>query len=77
MSHSTTALAEPRILKFEVPVRLVTAAAAPGWLRRGISFAGETLLLLAAVWSIPLVIIAIIIPFALCLRLLSWVFGGL
>lgn len=56
---------------------LASGAAAPGVLRRAVWFASETLALLGVVYAVPFVILAIGIPFALCVRLLLWVGGML
>ena len=48
---------------------------APGLLRRAAMAGGELLAALAIVLCIPVVILAIGIPIALCVRLLVWIAG--
>jgi hypothetical protein len=47
----------------------------PVWLRRAAWLAGELLTMVGIVLCLPLAILAIGIPIALCVRLVLWVLG--
>lgn len=49
----------------------------PGSIRRAAAAAGELLAVMGVVLSVPLVILAIGLPIALCVRLLLWIAGAL
>jgi hypothetical protein len=49
----------------------------PGPLRRAAAVVGDALALTGIIFAIPLVILGIGIPIALCVRLLLWIGGGL
>ena len=61
-----------------VPVTMASPAprlVVPVWLRRAAWLAGELLTMVGIVLCLPLAILAIGIPIALCVRLVLWVLG--
>lgn len=49
----------------------------PEWLRRVAGLGGDLIAAVGIVICIPLAVLAIGIPIALCVRLLLWILGGL
>ena len=78
MTVATGELDEPTLTKAALATTFDSARplAVPGALRHAALAVGDVLTALAIVFCIPVVILAIGIPIALCIRLLLWI-GGL